>query len=268
MIPQPKRGPQILRTIAEHGPLDIAMLQRMVQPDMPKKNLRKALAVLREKDQIEQVWSLSQSMLYFTPQSPTYRRHMSDVIGSQMVFVMRPQLRRDKWKLHWCEYWIAAIKKQLPHQINIRTSELGKDPFARDELLFSLESDLALRPDFLLTFPRPDESKVTIAFEMENIPKSYRRLFHKFGKYVGWSQLDGLIYLSDLGCLPEMIQPLPQTGIIPKQLKQKRLNDNFFLFSTSLDGGGPTLPRLLNATGQTTSFADWYGCLSTATPTE
>jgi hypothetical protein len=75
------------------------------------------------------------------------------------------------------------------------------------------------------------------------------------------THIDGLIYICDTGRLSETIRLLYTSRLVAHSQRQKRFGENFFLFSDSLDGGGPQLPRLFNASGKLTSFEKWCGYL-------
>lgn len=261
---QPKRNPQILRTIADHGPLDIAMIQRMVRPEMPKKNIRKSLAILREKNLIEQVVTGPQSVFYMISQALVSRRESAEILECHHDDLMQPLLRRAEWQHNqWCNYWINAMGNYFPEAEFIREWEISSHQPSLDVLLQKAE-DMALRPDFLMFLPKTEATghKTCIAFEIERTRKSDQRLIRKFKKYMNGTRLDGLIYLCDSGRLSEAIRLLYQAKLRPNSPHRGRFGDNFFLFSDTLDGGGPTLPRLLNAAGKPAHLKIWADYLT------
>lgn len=259
---QPKRGRDILRIISDHGPLSIELLHRMITPQMSKKNLRKSLQVLRKKNLIESALSSAQSTFYMTAQGLKSRTQSSDRLDRKPEDLQQPLLRRQDWfHNQWCEYWILTMKRQFPKAEFIRERSIGSHQIAMNVLKIT-KQDFDLRPDFLLRLPNQDTAESTyLAFEIERTRKSNDRLIRKFRKYMDGTHIDGLIYICDTGRLSETIRLLYANRLVAHSQRQKRFGENFFLFSDSLDGGGPQLPRLFNASGKLTSFENWCGYL-------
>lgn len=260
---QPKRGKAILKIIKDHGPLSIDLLQKMVQPEMSKKNLRKSLKALRCKDLIELAQSTTQLTYYMTAQGPVSRSMSAEILDCAPEDIKQPLLRKQDWYHNqWCEYWILNMQRQLPQARIIRENSLNSHEVAMNILQIK-KQDYDLRPDFLLMIPKTDTTEsVNIAFEIERTRKSDDRLVRKFRKYMDGTYIDGLIYICDSGRLSEAIRLLYQSKLVTSTTRQKRFGENFFLFSDLLDGGGPMLSRLFNACGKPTSFENWCGYLA------
>lgn len=263
IVRQPKRSKDILRVISEHGPLTIDLLQKMIEPEMTKRNLRKSLQVLRKKNLIESAQSSNQSTFYLLNQSTPSRMSSANILNCNTIQTQRPLLRRQDWfHNQWCEYWIMNMKKRLPDSQIIREDSISSHDTAMNVLQIQ-KTDFDLRPDFLMSLPRGPAGEPTyLAFEIERTRKSEQRLLRKFRKYMDGTRIDGLIYICDSGRLSETIRLLYQNKLLAQTQRQKRFGENFFLLSDSLDGGGPQLPRLFNAAGKPTSFETWCGYLT------
>jgi hypothetical protein len=259
---QPKRGKEVLRLVKDHGPVSIDMLQRMLESQVSKKNIRKSLGVLRGKNLIESVSTNSQSTFYLISQSFASRRQSADLLECDPESIKSPLLRRQDWMHNqWCEYWALLIKRQFPMAEIVREHNIGSHEVAK-HILQLQQRDFDLMPDFLLIFPKTETTEeIHIAFEIERTRKSDERILRKFRKYLNGTKIDGLIYICDSGRLSETIRLLYQTKLMAQAHRVKHYGDHFFLFSDSLDGGGPSLPRLFNSNANTVSFHNWCGNL-------
>lgn len=262
MGPTPKRGKNLLRIIGEHGPINIDLLQRIVEPPATKKNLRKSLAALQQKDLIEKIQDGHHLTYYILSQSSPSRDRAADKLNCHPGDNKKPLLRRQDWfHNQWCEYWIVSMKRQFPDAEIIREHSIGGHEFAMNVLQIR-PTDLDVRPDFLLILPGNGISKAAfVAFEIERTRKSDGRIMRKFKKYMDGTFLDGLIYICDSGRLSETIRLLYQSKLLAQSERIKRYGEHFFLFSDRLDGGGSQLPRLLNSAGRPVRLADWCGYL-------
>lgn len=258
----PKRGRELLRIIGEHGPINIDLLQKIIQPTATKKNLRKSLAALQRKDLIEKIHDGHHLTYYILSQSSPSRQRSSVALDCRPDEIKKPLLRRQDWfHNQWCEYWIAHIKRQFPTAQLVREYSIGGHDLAMNVLQIR-PTDLDVRPDFLLILPSAEDGKATyVAFEIERSRKSDERIMRKFRKYMDGTFLDGLIYICDSGRLSETIRLLYQSKLLVQSQRIKRYGENFFLFSDCLDGGGPELPRLLNAATKPVRLTDWCGYL-------
>lgn len=255
---RPKRGSGLLQLIRDHGPVSIDILQRMAQPQMSKKNIRKSLGILRQKNLIELLNLNSQTTYYQIAQSEISRKQVAEILQCRADEITRPLLRKQDW-LHnqWSEYWIFLIKRLIPEAEIVRERTIGCNEIAK-RILRLKERDFDLMPDFLLMLPKEASCEPTyIAFEIERTRKSNERIMRKFKKYMEGTKIDGLIYICDSGRLSETIRMLYQSKLVTQSKRIKHYADHFFLFSDSMDGGGLNLNRLFNAKAESVSFVDW-----------
>jgi hypothetical protein len=249
---------QVLTLLKEHGPVSIELLHQMTEPPAEKKNLRQSLGLLKKKGLIESVSFNPQTTFYHLAQSYPSRNETAGILGLEAKELVQPLLRKQDW-IHnqWTEYWIHSIRRLFPEGEFVRENTIGSHEISNRVLQLQTR-DFDLMPDFLLIFPKTETSEATyIAFEIERTRKSDQRIVRKFKKYLNGTKIDGLIYICDSGRLSETIRLLYQTKLVAQAHRVKHYGDHFFLFSDSLDGGGPKLNRLLNANGNPIQLKNW-----------
>jgi predicted transcriptional regulator len=253
-----KRSGEILKLVADHGPVTIDMLSRMTEPPMPKKNLRYSLALLRRKALIEQL-SVDPQMLYYQiSQAKPNREAVAAITENNIESLAKPLFRRQEWfHNQWCEYWALSIKRLFPEAQIIREHSIAGHELAKC-ILQTTATDFELLPDFLLVLPKTSATEaVHIAFEIERTRKSNARIIRKLKKYLNGTLIDGLVYICDTGRLSETIRELYETKLVANAHRVKHYGDHFFMFSDSLDGGGKQLNRFFNAKAEPVLFDQW-----------
>jgi hypothetical protein len=256
--PKTKRNGEILKLIADHGPMTIDMLARLTQPAMAKQYIRKTLAILRRKTLIEQAIADRHSIYYQLSQSKFSRDSSKNKLHVPAQDFERPLFRKQEW-LHnqWTEYWICLLKRLYPDAEFIRELEIHNSELARRVLMVGREAD-DLLPDFLLIFRSDLQSEPTcIAFEIERTRKSNQRILQKLSKYINSTTVDGLIYVCDSGRLSETIRLLYQTRATAKSTRIAHYRENFFMFCDSMDGGGLSLSRTFNSNAEPIKIEEW-----------
>lgn len=255
---RPKRGKEILQFVRDHGPVTIDMLFLMMAQTMSKKNLRKALGILRTKKLIDVIRADSQTAYYQISQGLQSRVATSKIVGGgEKELVQRFLRRQDLFHNQWCEYWALVIKQQFPEAEIIREHTIGGHEIAKNVLQVK-DGEFDLLPDFLIRFPPVGaESATYIAFEIERTRKSNNRILRKLQRYLNGTKIDGLIYVCDNGRLSETIRQLYRTKLLARSPRVGHYANHFFLFSDSLDGGGRELQRLVNANAEAVSFIPW-----------
>jgi len=255
---RPKRGKEILKLVRDHAPITLDMIHRMLSGSMLKRNIRKALRVLRDKKLIEAVHADAHRTYYQISQSLQSRVVSSEILDCGKEEMEQKLLRRQDWfHNQWCEYWALSIKRQFPETEIIRESTIGGSELAKNVLQVSAE-EFDLLPDLLIRFPSPDGNPSTfVAFEIERTRKSNRRILRKLKRYLNETKIDGLVYICDNGRLSETIRDLYRTRSVDRSNRTNHYAMNFFLFSDVLDGGGPDLVRLINANAEQVSFQNW-----------
>jgi hypothetical protein len=75
--------------------------------------------------------------------------------------------------------------------------------------------------------------------------------------------IDGLIYICDTDDCQKLLDCFMQNKLVARSQRQKRFGENFFVFSDSLDGGGPhAFATYLMPCGKPTTFEKWCGYLT------
>lgn len=253
-----KRGSELLKLLADHGPVSIQMLHKMTLPPMPKKNLRQSLGILKKKNLIDTLSVDPQTVYYQISQALPNRKATAEILESHHDSLVQPLLRRQDWfHNQWCEYWALSIKRLFPEAQIVREHTIDSHDLAK-RLLQVQGQDFELMPDLLLIFPRNGKNEsMSVAFEIERTRKSNERIMRKFKKYMNGTLIDGLIYICDTGRLSETIRELYQNKLLANSQRVRHYGDHFFLFSDTLGGGGTMLDRLYNAKAEQVSFADW-----------
>jgi predicted transcriptional regulator len=258
----PKRGNEILRIISAHGPITIDIIQRLTSPEMPKRNIRRSLQVLRRKGIVDALTADIHNIYYQTSQLLSTREHIAEKLEQDPTQLQQPLFSRQKWPHNqWCEYWIALILRLYPEAEVIREYSIANNEIAKRVLGLG-SHDYDLMPDILLAMPGLDGGpKTYIAFEIERTRKSDQRIIRKLTKYMSATTIDGLIYICDSARLSETIRLLYQSRLATKSMRIGHYRENFFLFSDSLDGGSLSLNRLFNAKAETVRLQSWITLL-------
>ena len=255
-------GKEILFLIADYNPISIDILERLIEPKVSKKRIRKSLWRLRRNGLIEMLPTGGQSFLYQLNQSQRSRQTAQRKMKLNKSVSNQPLLRRQDWfHNQWSFVWESLIKRSFPECSIIRENSLGSDEAARGVLLID-QRDHDVLPDFLMTLPATDKfEQVAIAFEIERTRKSEKRLLRKFSKYLNQTRIDGVIYICDSGRLSETIRIIYREKLISKSLRVNHYGENFLLLSDSLSGGAETPTRLFNSIGEYTDLANWINTL-------
>lgn len=257
------RSKELLNLLSNYGPISIEMLQRMTDPQMKKKKLRRALGSLRGKNMINRLSLDPHTVYYQISQAKPNRELVSEIINASPESIEKPLLRRQDWMHNqWCDYWTYVIRRMYPEAYVIREHDIGSHELAKEILLVKgNESDVL--PDLLVMFPKNEFGQINIALEIERTRKSNSRILRKFKKYMSETRIDGLVYLCDSGRLSETLRTLYETNFIAKSNRISHYRQNFFLFADSMSGGGPPYNDFYNAEGKPTSFASWCNLLRT-----
>jgi hypothetical protein len=261
MIATPVRrkcADEIRRALKDCSPTTIDMLHQLIKPQIPKKNLRQALGILRRKGEVDMLVGSHQTFYYQFSQALPVRKKLAKDLNCDPNDLIQPLLRRQDWfHNQWCQLWSGIIKQAFPDVQIIREHDIGSNEIAREVLLVN-ERDIDLLPDFLVMFPQTEKSEaVSIAFEIERTRKSDKRILRKFRKYLNETKIDGLIYICDSGRLSETIRMLYQEKLLANAYRVKHYGDHFFLFSDSMSAGSQPLNRFFNAKAEAVSLDHW-----------
>lgn len=255
-------GKEILRALKDCSPATIDMLQQLIQPQIPKKNLRQALGILRHKGQVDMLIGGHQTFYYQLSQALPVRRQLADSLDCKPQDLEKSLLRRQDWfHNQYSQMWAGIIKTLFPQAQVVMEHDIGSNEIASD-LLLTDKRDLDLLPDFLAILPKTETTDgVALAFEIERTRKSNSRIIRKLKKYLYETKVDGLIYICDSSRLSETIRTLYAEKLGTPSLRVSQYLDNFFLFSDAMSGGSQSLERFFNAKGEPTTLKSWCGQL-------
>lgn len=258
------RGKDILSLLLKHGPLSFSAMSQMLIPQMKKKSIKKSLQKLRSKGFIASRVVGDTKTFYQISQGRENRIKTAKFLNCNPDLLLQPHFRHQNWiHTECCEYWISHLSRLFPHAEVIRDSNFSNNVVAQRVMLIS-KNDFELRPDFLLFFPKTEQTEsVSIAVEIERSRKSNRRLVAKLTKYANKSFIDGLIYVCDSEGLRETIRLLYKNKIVEKAHRIKHYTDNFFLFSDVINTHQDPLSKIFNSEKKPTSIPLWISYLKT-----
>ncbi len=258
IVKQPSRfrGPDVLRALKDHGQLSIPTLEKMLEPRMREKKLRRALDRLRAKQLVE--CRRSDRTYYFISQAPHARLECSRLIGGQPDEFLQPLLKRSDWHhQELCEYWRFILKRVFPESIVVRDHEILSHDLA-SRIMMADREGYDLFPDLLLILPREDQGQiVSIAVEVERTRKSNKRLMRKLKTYSTQTFIDGLVYICDSGRLADAIRLLYEKGLQAGYHRGRHYSEFYFLFSDAIDTAINPLDRIFSAHGRRVKLDEW-----------
>lgn len=250
------RGPDVLRVLKDHGQLSISTLEKMIEPKMRKKKLRRALARLLDKGLIER--RKSDRTYYFISQAPFARRACSNLLGGQPDDFLQPLLKRSDWHhQELCEYWAFILKGIFPQAAIVRDREILSHELATD-IMMADRDGYDLFPDLLLIFSRESfERTVSFAVEIERTRKSNKRLMRKLKTYATQTHVDALLYVCDSGRLADTIRMLYEKLQQAGYNRGRHYSEFYFLFSDAIDTAIEPLDRIFSAHGRRVKLDEW-----------
>lgn len=266
--PRRRLGLEIKEYLMACSPATIQMLHQLLQPTVSKKQLRKALGILRRDGTVDMLLGGHQTFYYQLSQSLPVREKLAREMNGHADDFIQPLLRRQDWfHNQWSQAWEQIIKRSFPEAAIVREHNIGSSDIAKGVLLAE-GNDLDLLPDFLVMFPKSESTHtVSIAFEIERTRKSEKRLVRKFKKYLNETRIDGLIYICDSSRLSETIRILYQTKLMANSPRVKHYGNHFLLLSDTMSAGAEPLKRFFNAKGEKVSFENWCRQLMNTKPT-
>jgi len=244
-------GKEIQSIIEQYHPIDIRTIQRLTQPTMKLKNVRKALGHLRNKNVVDMLVGSDKSFYY---QPLHVWRDGSPSMDSDFAPMPR---RQNLFHDQWCYYWEAMMKREVPELKVVRECNIANDDFSKSVLRINGE-DIEALPDLLLLLPlRKSDENVCVAVEIERTRKSDKRILRKLRTYAEETHLDGLIYICDTARLANTIRSLYENGFLAKSKRIRNYGKHFFLFSDCMSASDRPFDRLFNADAEPVQFSKW-----------
>jgi hypothetical protein len=265
-LPYSRRA-NILRLLAEHGPISIRGLKAILEPRIDPRNLRVALQrlgkygfVTKKNDRL-----FGGSGIYYeiTRDSKVYNQLVElELLPKNLP--APPRIHRP-YMIHseCCAIWTELFRRYYKEGQTLRDINLDESAVALRKLLSS-RNDFELRPDLLLLLPTKDGNETrSVAFEIERSMKSAQRIIMKLKKYANETLLDGVVYVCEDGAVAERIRQIYRSKVLNDTLRIKRYNENFLLFSDPTNSSSANEPKVWNTRGQLISMHYWIQKLQT-----
>ncbi len=261
------RAPQILSILADQGPLSVRGLSAILEPEIKRRQLRKALCRLHARRFIEKQYSgqfRGVAVFYRITQNKKYWPEIAIRINRKPRSLFQLQFRPVEY-IHSeaCAMWAHHFESIFQDGIALRDFAVYSSGIAK-ELILAFDTAPELLPDILFVLPSQDGSRlVSIAVEVERYVKSDERTLMKLKKFAIESRLDGVIWLCDGDGIASRLSHLYNTRVRPHAIRIRNYGDNFMLFqSDQLYSLNPTL-NLKNAGDKHVDICAWMSTLST-----
>lgn len=256
------RGPQILKVLAEHGPLSTRGLLEILAPQTNATRLREVLQRLQRKKFVLKMFDKhfgGTGVFYKITQSDEYWPEIAKIVDCNPKLLFQPQFRKAEL-IHSerCAVWVEKLKQLLPDAQMIRDYMISSSESAK-ACLQSYGDDKELLPDILAILPSHAGNKpVNIAFEIERTIKSGRRITHKLKKYCNESKLDGVIYICEDTAIAKRVRTIYRNHILKDALTINNYGDNFILFQDSVDASDLAHAKTYNSALMPVNLYSWF----------
>ncbi len=255
------RGPQILLTLAEHGPLSARGLTRMLTPTIQRKKLNEALGRLLRRNLIIKLHARlfgDGGIFYQINQNPKVWGEVSLMTGLATKSLFQPQFRSvELIHSEACAIWATALERLNPHSILLRDFSLRNSRMAR-QILLEVDNDIDLIPDLLIAVLSDDrKTLVSVAVEIERYMKTDLRTLIKLNRFAAGSRLDGVIWLCDNDGISERLKRLYNTRVKDRAHRINNYGSNFMLFQDECFPASIPTFSLQNAENKSVDFNLW-----------
>lgn len=264
--PHSRRG-DVLRLLAEHGPLSGRAIMQCVHPVMDRRRLSEVIGRLKRYGWVgskTQYGSFGDPLYYYLNTEPHARHCVAAHIGIDPIQIRPPFFRRiDLIHSDHCALWKEYFKRKFPSALILRDHEFHHLDVGK-KLLMSHMDDNDLNPDMLLVFRRPEYSRpVSVAVEVERNIKGPTRLARKLNKYAAETYLDGVIYFCEADVQTTLIHNSYRKNVLNGINRVSHYGNNFMLFSNSAFRGFDQDPMMVNASGNSVCLRQWLNILLT-----
>lgn len=263
-----KRGPQIIKLLNTHGPLNAAAIQGLIDPPIERRRLNDALARLARRGivvrRFQNLFQQTHDQYYQLSARKELQAEIGDVIGMDPNIFRIPRVRnQDLFHSIGCAHLAESLAKAFPVAEVVREFHIQEHPAGKSTHLSSLEGEKQLLPDMLLSFPEDEKlQEVNIAFEFERSKKAPLRLGQKMYRYAAWTRVHGVVWM----CEDQSIQRDLRKSWLRQErdrlLSVRNRFDHFHLFTTN-----PKVFRsddwMFNAKGEPIKLEQWIDVLRT-----
>lgn len=259
------RRADVLKLLAEHGPMSGRAIMQCVRPPMNRRRLSEVIGRLKKYGWVScknQYGSLGDPLYYFLAHKTFARHAVARHIGIDPAYIRPPFFRRiDLIHSDHCALWKEYFKRKFPDALILRDHEFHYLDVG-NRLLMSHREDNDLNPDMLLVFRRPEFSRpASIAVEIERNIKGPTRLARKLCKYAAETYLDGVIYFCEADVRPNLIHTSYRDNVLKDINRVSHFGHNFVLFSNSEFQGFDRQPEMFNSFGKAVCLGEWMSTL-------
>lgn len=261
-----KRGPQIIRLLNTHGPLNTAAIQSLLEPRIDRRRLNDAISRLVRRGivvrRFQGLFQQSHDQYYQLSARNEHQAEIGDVIGVDPNIFRMPRVRnQDLFHSIGCAHLAESLAKAFPDGEVIREFHILEHPAGKKAHLTSLEGEKQLLPDMILSLPEDEKHReLNIAFEFERSKKATIRLGQKMHRYAAWTRIHGVVWMcEDNGIQRDLCRAWlrqEEKGF----LRLSKLFDYFQLFTTN-----PKIFHaddwMFNARGIPTKLSHWIDIL-------
>ncbi len=259
------RGPQILKTLVEYGPMSVRGLSQILEPQIDRKSLRKALNRLTVKKFVEKRNDnlfRGAAVYYEITQNTEYWGDIAKVTGcpghNMETALVRPA---ECFHSEVCAVWAEKIRRLFPGAMIIRDYSVKSSDVAKDYLLAD-GTDRESLPDFLLILAAGNrERTVCVAFEVERFCKSNDRLVRKLRNYTNESRLDGVVYICENDGVARKVSRFFNSRVRKDALRINNYGANFLIIRDSIHADVDNYLSAYNCDGQSVDMSQWLHIL-------
>lgn len=255
------RGPQILKTLVQHGPLSTRGLSVVLEPPIFRVRLFEALERLCRRRLVVRLHPnlfRGAAVYYQINQRRKFWPEIAAIVGCSENRLHQPHFRSKE--LHHseaCAVWSVHFQKLFPNAAILRDYEIPSSKVALS-LLSVTSDDRDFLPDLLLMLPNQEcNGLVSVAIEVERFVKSENRLKLKLKKFANESYVDGVIYLCANDGIVDNLRRIYNISTKPQALRVNNYGDNFILFQDDIFEAKIPQLNLQNAAEKETEIRCW-----------
>lgn len=259
-----ERRVQVLRLLAEHGPLSAKGIEACLNPTIHARPLRDVLRRLYLLNVLGRRYDrVSLRVFHQIRQAPETRTRTGEILGVAPESLAQPQFRHAEL-LHSedCAAWTELLRRLFPRARVRRDYQFATDPDAQALLLMQNEGH-DLLPDILFTLGEgAPASPIAVALEIERTAKSEDRLLLKLRKYAERTRIDGLIYVCSQSALQEKLVSVYKSKVLERALRINHYGKNFYLFADGSTNHRLGEPLMFNSDMEAISLRSWLSTLA------
>ncbi len=256
-----RRGPEILKILAEHGPLSLPILMAIVNPPMTLRRLQDATKRLSDRGLVVRRFdSLPKNAGHYFQICQTLKARgvIGNLLNVDPESLIQTQFRsQELTHSESCALWTTQFRKWYPEGRVIRDYALQHNKEACRVLMLK-DGQFELQPDLLLQLPSSTGSNyINVAIEVERTRKTSKRIAAKLRKFAKQSHLDGVLYICSRESLVDLIRPTYVSTIMNNAGRIKQYGSNFLMFSDGTISGDLNEMTLFNTEPKAVLLKDW-----------